>query len=550
MARLTNHFENDSDTGCYTPIKHHDSTQNETDDENAPPQPPAHIIDPASALRAPSTPVASDPSDAPLASPAAGPAPPPSVASAAAGDDDAFTQIGSPRLSSSRHSAKLSESLSSSSPRWSYENLRNQRWSHNSDVMEKGVHDLKTLGEREGDVGIEGENGPDRSAATKDELNLTVSVNGMIREGERAQANIQDSPEILAASGGATSSKSHPASATTHAASSPKPLIDGPDHNDEFGDNRTSTTEPASLSNGHDDAPPSPLVLPQASLAEKADLNDQEHTIADSDFTMLGVGPAIVESESRQDAATSQTPVTHSSQIISSIIAKSEQDATTTNSSAGFGTHFHSSDATKQEASHNTSTSDATSHTSIPPLDTTDQISATVNGRSGSDNSKIDSAVAADSPARPKVTWDDQAPRTFHSRRVSRDTFTVGQRRPSILLNGAAPSASTSTGTAAPSTNPITNRTNGTTKTKAHSSTSAMGNGNGDHAITAAIPGIPGELVVGSPPTSNAKFFVIMLLSLCGGFVIIRTVRELLGNWGVQGCLMVLGAVLMMRRTV
>jgi len=178
MARLTNHFENDSDTGRYTPIKHHhDATQNETSDENAPPQPPAHLVDPASALRPPSTPIASDPSDALLASPAAALAPPPSVASEIAGDDDAFDQIGSPRLSSSRHSAKLSESLSMSSPRWSYENLRNQRWSYNSDVMERGVHDLKTLGEREGDGGIDGENGPDRSAATKDELNLTVSVN-------------------------------------------------------------------------------------------------------------------------------------------------------------------------------------------------------------------------------------------------------------------------------------------------------------------------------------------------------------------------------------
>jgi len=263
---------------------------------------------------------------------------------------------------------------------------------------------------------------------------------------------------------------------------------------------------------------------------------------------MFGVGPAIVESESGQDAATSQTPLTHSSQIISSIIAKSEQDATTINSFAGFGTHPHSSDATKQEASHNTSTSDATSHTSIPPLDTTDQISATVNGRSGSDNSKIDSAVAADSPARPKVTWDDQAPRTFHSRRVSRDTFTVGQRRPSILLNGAAPSASTSTGTAAPSSTTITNGTN--KNKRMDSPTSTMESGNDDHKSITAIPGRPGEYVVGNPTGSNAKLFVIMLLSLCGGYVVIRTVRELLGNWGVQGCLMALGAVLMLRRTV
>jgi len=217
MARLTNHFENDSDTGDLTPIEHHDNPQNETTDENAPPQPPKHLIDPSSTGRhaAAATQSADTSSESTyqqglsrdmllliravavagvidthsdsttlLASPAAGPAPPPSVASEVAGDDDAFNQIGSTRLSSSRHSAKLSESLSSSSPRWSYENLRNQRWSYNSDVMERGVHDLKTLGEREGDGGIEGENGPDRSAATKDEMNLTVSVNEVIRERE------------------------------------------------------------------------------------------------------------------------------------------------------------------------------------------------------------------------------------------------------------------------------------------------------------------------------------------------------------------------------
>jgi len=179
MARLTNHFENDSDTGSYTPIKHHDTTQIETGDENAPPQPPTHLIDPASALRAPSTPVASDPFDALLASPGAGPAPPPSVASELAGDDDATSQIGSPRLSSN-HSAKLSESLSMSSPRWSYENLRNQRWSYNSDVMERGVHDLKTLGEREGDGAQQAESLFD-GATTKDEMNLTVSLNRVYR---------------------------------------------------------------------------------------------------------------------------------------------------------------------------------------------------------------------------------------------------------------------------------------------------------------------------------------------------------------------------------
>lgn len=210
MARLTNHFENDGDTGSYTPIKYHDTSPNEAIDENAPPQPPAHLIDPASKGRqsAAATQAVTNPSEsttqqglsrdmllllravavagiidthsdsAVLASPAAGPAPPHSVAYEAAGGDDAFSQIGSPRLSASRHSANLSESLSTSSPRWSYENLRNQRWSYNSDVMEKGVHDLKTLGEREGD-GHGGHNAESLvdGAATKDELNLTVRVN-------------------------------------------------------------------------------------------------------------------------------------------------------------------------------------------------------------------------------------------------------------------------------------------------------------------------------------------------------------------------------------
>jgi len=77
-----------------------------------------------------------------------------------------------------------------------------------------------------------------------------------------------------------------------------------------------------------------------------------------------------------------------------------------------------------------------------------------------------------------------------------------------------------------------------------------MGNGNGDHKPITVIPVGAGEYVVGSPPSNNAKLFVIMLLSLCGGYVVIRTVRELLGNWGVQGVLMAVGAVLMMRRTV
>jgi len=295
-------------------------------------------------------------------------------------------------------------------------------------------------------------------------------------------------------------------------------------------------------------------VLPQASLADKADLNDAEQTIADSNFTMFGVGPAIVESESEPsptfvhdplELSTSDNPLMLSPQSYASTMDKREQDAKSDEFSA-FSSSNRSDDS-EQVASHNATLSNATSHTRISPLDTTDQISATARVTSGSDNSKIDSAIAADSPARSKVTWDDQAPRTFHSRRVSRDTFTVGQRRPSILLNGAAPSPSTYTCTTAPSTNPITN---GTTKAEARSSTSAMGNSIGDHAITAAVLGRPGEYVVGSPPNNNAKFFVIMLLSLCGGYLVIRTVRELLGNWGVQGCLMVLGAVLMMRRTV
>jgi hypothetical protein len=106
MARLTNHFENDSDTGDFTPIKHHDPPNNKPHDENAPPQPPAHLIDPVTALSAPSTSATSDLSEALLASRAAALAPPNSITSEAAGDDDAFSQIGSPGLSSG-HSKKL-----------------------------------------------------------------------------------------------------------------------------------------------------------------------------------------------------------------------------------------------------------------------------------------------------------------------------------------------------------------------------------------------------------------------------------------------------------
>lgn len=179
MARLTNHFENDGDMGGFTTIKHHDHPHNETGDENESPQPPAHLIDPATkSAPVPIASATSDLSEVILASPAAGLAPPPSITSEVAGEDDAFGQIGSPRLSSG-HSAKLSETLSS--PRWSYENLRNQRWSYNSDVMERGVHDLKMLGEREGDGAQQAKHSVDGSA-TKDELNLTVSVGGNIVE--------------------------------------------------------------------------------------------------------------------------------------------------------------------------------------------------------------------------------------------------------------------------------------------------------------------------------------------------------------------------------
>jgi hypothetical protein len=47
--------------------------------------------------------------------------------------------------------------------------------------MARGVHDLKMLGENEGQGGHHVEGYVD-GAATKDELNLTVCVNGNIRE--------------------------------------------------------------------------------------------------------------------------------------------------------------------------------------------------------------------------------------------------------------------------------------------------------------------------------------------------------------------------------
>lgn len=290
-------------------------------------------------------------------------------------------------------------------------------------------------------------------------------------------------------------------------------------------------------------------MLPQASLADKVELDDQEYANADSNFEVRGLASPVIESESEQDPAmlrdplmlsTLHSPLMLSPQSYASTMDKLEQEGKSDNGfSADVGTQR--SDASNEAISDGT-TSTTPSHTHIPAPITTEQVPAAANATSVSEDSKIDSAVAADSPARPKVTWDDQTPRTCSSRRVSHDTFTVGQRRPSILLNGAA-STFTSTTASTPSNIGL----NGTNK-NLNSGQSSLGNGSSKPTPAGAMR--PGEYVVGSPTNSNGKLFVTMLLSLCAGYLVIRTVRELLGNWGVQGVLMVLGAALMMRRSI
>lgn len=309
------------------------------------------------------------------------------------------------------------------------------------------------------------------------------------------------------------------------------------DHNNNLDDNHTSATEQASPNNLHDAMLPSPLLLPQASLADKTELEDEEHTIANADFCKRGLAPPVIESETG-----------HALLVRSSIMATSGKESKIVDALDTTDTHPHPHDTIDQDASHITTPSNANNHTPLPPVDTTAQVSttATATARAPSqstfDDSKIDSAVLTDFPARPKVTWDDQAPRTFHGRRVSRDTFVVGQRRPSILLNGAASSSSSTSGS---NPSPSIIGLNGTGRNKnSYSRTSSFRDGLGGHKTTTT------DITTNTAAASNAKLFVIMLLSLCGGYVVIRTVREALGNWGVQGALMVVGAALIVRRSV